>query len=110
MDDIRRMVYEDYPDHEDTDSPDTSTMIDEEHHGYVFGYSSTALDLQELHPLPSQLPFYLKMYCQRVDPVVKILHIPSMEVLVEKAQNNLNGLSRSEEALLFSIYFAVVVR
>jgi hypothetical protein len=104
------MVYEDFPENEETESPGTVSTLDDDHQGYVFGYSSSALDLRELHPLPSQLPFYLKMFSQKVDPCVKLLHIPSMEKLVEEAQNNLDGLSRSKEALLFSVYFSVVVR
>lgn len=104
------MVYEDFPENEETESPGTASTNEDEHQGYVFGYSSSALDLRELHPLPSQLPFYLKMYSLKVDPVQKMLHIPSMEKLVEEAQNNLDGLSRSKEALLFSLYFSVIVR
>lgn len=104
------MVYEDFPENEEGESPGTGTTVEDDHQGYVFGYSSSALDLRELHPLPSQLPFYLKMYSQKVDPVLKLLHIPSVEKLVEDAQNNLDGLSRSKEALLFSMYFAVVLR
>lgn len=104
------MVYEDFPGNEETESPGTTSTIEDDHQGYVFSYSSFALDLLEFHPLPSQLPFYLKMYSQKVDPVLKMLHIPSMEKLVEEAQNNLDGLSRSKEALLFSVYFSVVVR
>ncbi|KAE8443684.1 hypothetical protein EG329_001456 [Mollisiaceae sp. DMI_Dod_QoI] len=109
VDDLRQLVV-DLQENEDSESPGSaSSAVEEEHQGYVFGYSSSAINLRKLHPLPSQLPFYLKMYALRVDPIVKLFHIPSMEKLVEEAQNNLDNLSRSKEALLFSIYFAVVV-
>ncbi|CZR69851.1 uncharacterized protein PAC_19751 [Phialocephala subalpina] len=102
VDDIRKLVYEDPQEHEESESPEThSSAVDDDHQGYVFGYSSSGLNLRDLHPLPSQLPFYLKMYAQKIDPVVKMFHIPSMEKLVEEAQGNLDNLSRSKEALLF---------
>ncbi|KAF8860006.1 hypothetical protein BDZ45DRAFT_576965, partial [Acephala macrosclerotiorum] len=110
VDDIRRLVYEAPQEHEDSASPEThSSAVDDDHQGYVFGYSSSSLNLRDLHPLPSQLPFYLKMYAQKIDPVLKMFHIPSMERLVEEAQVNLDNLTRSKEALLFSIYFSVVI-
>lgn len=111
VDDIRQLVYEAPQEHDDSESPETHfSAVDDDHQGYVFGYSSSGLNLRDLHPLPSQLPFYLKMYAQKIDPVVKMFHIPSMEKLVEEAQGNLDNLSRSKEALLFSIYFSVVIR
>lgn len=110
VDDIRRLVYEAPQEHEDSASPEThSSAVDDDHQGYVFGYSSSSLNLRDLHPLPSQLPFYLKMYAQKIDPVLKMFHIPSMERLVEEAQVNLDNLTRSKEALLFSIYFSLVI-
>lgn len=110
VDDIRQMVYEDFPENEETESPGTTSTLEDDHQGYVFGYASSAIDLRDLHPLPSQLPFFLKMYALKVDPCIKILHMPSMEKLIEEAQHNLDGLSRSKEALLFSVYFAVIIR
>jgi hypothetical protein len=77
---------------------------------FVFGYCSLAVQLRTLHPLPSQLPFFLQIFIQRVNPIVKVLHIPSMEILMKGAQENLENLNRCQEALLFALYFAVTVR
>lgn len=104
-------MFEDYKDEEDASSPETnSTTMGSDHQSFVFGYASSQVNLRELHPLPSQLPFYLQMYAQRVDPLVKLLHIPSMEVMIKEAAEDLSALSRSAEALIFALYFAVISR
>ncbi|KUJ13652.1 uncharacterized protein LY89DRAFT_621222 [Mollisia scopiformis] len=110
VDDIRQLVYEGSPEDEETESPGTaSSVVEDEHQGYVFGYSSSAINLRDLHPLPSQLPLYLKLYAQKIDPVVKMFHIPSLEKLVEEAVGSLDNISRSKEALLFGLYFSVII-
>lgn len=104
-------MFEEYKEEEDASSPETnSTNISSDHQGFVFGYASSRISLREFHPLPSQLPFYLQMYAQRVDPLVKLLHIPSMEVMIKEAAEDLSALSRSTEALIFALYFAVISR
>lgn len=111
VDDIRQIVYDDLPELDQSESPGTtSSTVEDNHQGYVFGYASSAIDLRDLHPLPSQLPLYLKMYAQKVDLMIKLFHFPSMKKLVEEAQNDLDNISRSKEAFLFSMYFAVVIR
>ncbi len=51
---------------------------------------------------------YWHLYKERVDPVTKILHIPSFEKILFDAVNNLHSISPGLEALLFSIYYAAV--
>ena len=79
-----------------------------DHHGFVLGYMSSDVDLSKLHPLPSQIPFVWQVYCENVDPLVKILHVPTMDKTIRQYRNNLNNLSRGMEALMFSIYYAAI--
>ena len=72
------------------------------------GYSSSDVDLKSLHPLPSQIPFYWQTFLENVDPLVKIIHVGTMNKVVKEIQNNLDSLSRSTEALMFAIYFATI--
>ncbi|RYP45879.1 hypothetical protein DL768_007836 [Monosporascus sp. mg162] len=88
-------VYHSYPDHGD-------------HHGFVLGYKSTEVDLSKLHPLPSQIPFIWQVYVENVDPLVKILHVPTMNKIIRDWRNNMNNLSPGLEALMFSIYFGSI--
>ncbi len=102
---------EGYKEEEDASTPDTdSPLVASDHQSFVFGYASSKVNLRELHPLPSQLPFYLQMYAEKVDLLIKLLHIPSMEVMIKEAAADLSALSRSTEALMFAIYFAVISR
>jgi hypothetical protein len=93
-------------------SPETDTTSPESDHyqSFIFGYSSSNVDLRPLHPLPSQMPYYLQVFKERVDPIIKLLHMPTMEKAVKQVQENPESMSRSREALMFSMYFAVVTR
>lgn len=107
------MVFEDYKDEDEDFSPETadySPSTDNDHKSFVFGYSSSNVNLRQLHPLPSQLPFYFQVYAQKVDPLLQLLHLPSLEKMKEEAANDLDSLGKGQEALLFAIYFAVVAR
>ena len=48
------------------------------------------------------------MYQENVDPVIKILHVPTISKLIREARTNLDNISPSAEALMFAIYFAAV--
>ncbi|KAH6657064.1 fungal-specific transcription factor domain-containing protein, partial [Truncatella angustata] len=79
-----------------------------DHHAFVLGYRSADVDLRKLHPLPSQIPFIWQVYVENVDPVVKILHIPTMNPIIRKIRSDMDSLSPGMEALMFSIYYAAI--
>ncbi|KAE9372902.1 hypothetical protein N431DRAFT_505180 [Stipitochalara longipes BDJ] len=111
VDDLVQLVFEDYKEEEDDESsPETQdyTPPENDHQSFVFGYSSSTVELRQLHPLPSQLPFYFQVYVERVDPLIKMLHKPSLEKMMKESADDLGAVSKSEEALLFGIYFAVI--
>lgn len=82
---------------------------DENHQGFILGYSSSTVDLKPLHPLPSQIPFYWQTFVENVDPLVKIMHIPTMSKTIKEVQESTGTLSKSTEALMFSIYLGAVI-
>ncbi|KAK1090937.1 hypothetical protein LTR48_007324, partial [Friedmanniomyces endolithicus] len=49
------------------------------HQGWVFGFSSQNVDMLALHPLPGQIALYWDIFKDRVDPLVKVLHVPTVE-------------------------------
>ena len=87
-----------------------SSPNEDDHHSFVFDYSSSNVILQLLHPLPSQLPFYLQIFKDRVDPLDKMLHVPTIEEIFKEVQENSAVVSPSREALMFSLYFSVITR
>lgn len=96
----------------DEDSSPATTMSYKEsatdHHSFVLGYRSCDVDLRKLHPLPSQIPFIWQVYTENVDPLVKILHVPTMNHVIRRLMTDMNGLSPALEALMFSIYYAAI--
>ncbi|KAI0127039.1 fungal-specific transcription factor domain-containing protein [Xylariales sp. AK1849] len=79
-----------------------------DHHSFVLGYRSSDVDLRKLHPLPSQIPFIWQVYTENVDPLVKILHIPTMNNIIRKIRSDMTSMSPGLEALMFSIYYAAI--
>lgn len=77
-----------------------------DHHAFIFGYRSSDVDLRDLHPLPSQLPYIWQVYQENVDPIAKILHVPTTDKLIREVRNNMDSLTPSTEALMFAIYYA----
>ncbi|PQE29949.1 fungal specific transcription factor domain-containing protein [Rutstroemia sp. NJR-2017a WRK4] len=105
-----RTIFDDAEEDSEGESPipPASHVTQPDHQSFVMGYSSANVDLTALHPLPSQIPFYWSTFLENVTPLVKLLHTPTMEKLMKEVQHNLDALSRSTEALMFSIYFATI--
>ncbi|KZL80568.1 fungal specific transcription factor domain-containing protein [Colletotrichum incanum] len=95
---------EETPDHSPEQTVDAAT----DHHAFILGYRSSDVDLRKLHPLPSQIPFMWQVYQENVEPLLKILHIPTMEKLIRNMRRNIDELTPGNEALLFSIYYAAI--
>ncbi|KAF2421042.1 hypothetical protein EJ08DRAFT_702206 [Tothia fuscella] len=60
--------------------------------------------LYSLFPSPAQAQVLWTAYLENVHPLCKILHPPSFRKVVDKARGSIQSLSRSEIALLFSVY------
>jgi len=79
-----------------------------DHHAFLLGYRSADVDLRPPHPLPSQIPYIWQVFQENVDPLVKILHIPTMNKLIREIRTDLDNLTPSTEALMFSIYYSAI--
>lgn len=105
VEDLKAMLHES-SDEEEEDYPSPSTSHSgTSHHGFMFGFSSTSVDMVPLHPAAARIPVYWQMYKENIDPIVKILHIPSIESKILEAY--LDRIPKGLEALLFSIYYGV---
>lgn len=76
------------------------------HQAFIFSMSSVASNLQQLHPLQSQIFALWQMFMDNVDPLVKIVHIPTTQRQILRASQNLDTVPPAIEGLMFSIYFA----
>ncbi|GAB7363169.1 hypothetical protein MBLNU230_g3453t1 [Neophaeotheca triangularis] len=105
VEDLKGILNEESDDDGDEVSPPNMLAPNDNHQGFVFGFSSQSADLLSLHPLPNQIPKYWQTYKENVDPLVKVLHIPSTEPTILRAASHLSNLSKGFEPLLFSIYY-----
>ena len=91
-----------------THSPsDTSTS----HSSALFGPNSLLTkDLSSLHPSPAHMALLCDLYARDVDPMIKVLHIPTLRKLVTRASSNIKSVpsGSSVEALLFAVYYAAI--
>lgn len=95
-------------DDEDPDSPNDNGQAIGNHHGFIFGLSSQNVDMLSLHPVPQQISVYWQAFKENVDPLVKVLHIPTFDRTIMEASSNLANLPRALEALMFTIYYGAV--
>ena len=100
----------DDPSEEDDDypSPGSNSAASAIHQGFVFSYCSTSGSLRTLHPSPKYLWVYWDLYKENVDPIARIFHRPTFEKTVIEAFRDLDHISKPTEAVLFSIYLAVI--
>ncbi|KAI1611418.1 fungal-specific transcription factor domain-containing protein [Exophiala viscosa] len=80
-------------------------------HAFLFRHnlSATPSSLHDLHPLPSQIAFLLDVYSENVNVFFGIIHVPTVTQLVRQLRSSgLTSLTPSNEALMFSIYFAAM--
>ena len=79
------------------------------HQGFMFGYSSLAMDMRALHPQSAQIGVYWQLYVSNVDPVIKIIHALSFTSHIMTARQDTSQLSKPVEAAIFAIYHSVIV-
>lgn len=89
------------------DSPAPDAIVPD-HQAFIFGYRSADVDLRSCHPLPSHVPFLWSVYQENVDPLVKLLHIPTMDIVMRDARKNPASLPQEMQALVFAIYYSAV--
>ncbi|KAH8664116.1 fungal-specific transcription factor domain-containing protein [Xylariales sp. PMI_506] len=61
-------------------------------------------NLSDLHPEPALAIRLWQTFCDRVNPLTKVLHVPSVQPLIVEAATNRANLPTNVEALIFSIY------
>lgn len=61
-----------------------------------------------LHPPSDHVPKFWTVFKERVDPLVKVLHVPTIEPTILEAHSRPDGIPRSLEALMFAIYYGAV--
>lgn len=96
-------------DDEDNDYPSPETSHSSPHHqGFLFGLSSANVDMFSLHPPKEHVAIYWQVYKENVDPLVKVIHAPTIEPRVLKSADSLDKIHRGLECLLFAVYYSAI--
>lgn len=61
------------------------------------------------HPPADQILGLWRIFVQNVDPLTKVVHVPSLQPRVERAVADVSDLPRCLEALLFAIYSTAIM-
>ncbi|KAF1846074.1 uncharacterized protein K460DRAFT_417228 [Cucurbitaria berberidis CBS 394.84] len=107
VEDLKAILIEPSDDEDDAHSPESSNTSSQ-HQGFIFGYSSTSVDMLALHPPEQQARQFWETYKENVDPLVKVLHIPTSEPTFLKAVAQVDKVSKGLEPLLFAVYYGAV--
>lgn len=94
-------------------SPSTQELdrTPSDRHAFLFRHNicSAAPDLREFHPLPSQIPYFLDVFSENVNSIIRILHVPAVAKMIRDLRgNSISSLTSSNEALMFTIYYAAI--
>ncbi|CAP97946.1 putative transcriptional regulatory protein [Penicillium chrysogenum] len=82
-----------------------------ERHGFLFGHNLSPFppNLTDIHPLPSQIPFLLDVFSENVNIIFQVVHLPTIKNMVRDWRGReMKGLTPTNEALMFSIYYAAI--
>lgn len=104
---------DDLTDEEDISTPSVKSPADTHTptSSNIFGFTLSApKDLRSLHPKPLQMTMLCTYYVQNVDPVFKVLHVPTLRNLFSEAIADPDHIRSGDhtEALLFAVYYAAV--
>lgn len=106
VEDLKAVLIEPSDDEEDVNSPDSSEPG--QHQGFIFGLSSTSVDMRALHPTPEIAHQLWEAHKDSVEPLVKVLHIPTFEPTFNEAIAHPEKVGKGLESLLFAIYYGAV--
>lgn len=107
VEDLKTILIEPSDDEDDAHSPESSNPPSQ-YQSFIFGYSSSNVDMQALHPPEQQARQFWEVYKENVESLVKVLHVPTFEPTVFEAFANLEKVSKGLETLLFAIYYGAV--
>lgn len=89
-----------------THNPKVGKTLSSDLGGIFHGFNLSLTDVQSYYPSTWRSLQLWQTFVYNVDPVIKILHIPTAQVTVHKAINNPEKGEHDLNALLFAIYFA----
>jgi hypothetical protein len=70
----------------------------------LFGSRQTNMNLKDLHPEPGHTFQLWQLFLDNINPLLRVVHVPTMQRRVIDAVSNIKSMTPITEALMFSIY------
>lgn len=115
---VTRLIYEQLQDAGDIlpeeETPSTSAeprkqLSEELNSSFIFGGVDSRQSLTQLHPNAIQIFQLWNTFIEGVNPLTKIVHVPTLQQELLNAASDLSSLSPEMEALMFSIYSSALL-
>lgn len=74
----------------------------------MLGAPPSDVDILALHPEPAHIFSLWQLFIENVNPVTKVVHVPTLQQQILKAAFDLHSTSSAMHALMFSIYAMAV--
>lgn len=86
------------------DSSYEATDLEESEEDLSFVLDAPRSSKRYSHPSTDVIEQLWDVFTENVDPLIKIVHVPSLQLAVRQAISNIDNIPRTFEALLFAIY------
>jgi len=96
----------------DADEPEETSpesMTPDDHSELIIGADSPEQDIDDLWPEPGHVFRLWQVYLDRVNPLTKIIHVPTLQPYVAEAITRSPNVPKGVEALLFSIFLMAAI-
>ncbi|KAH7082964.1 hypothetical protein BKA63DRAFT_140631 [Paraphoma chrysanthemicola] len=104
----RRVIEESHDPGESADRSDMTSEESDDDQRFVLT-SHVNPSNKPRHPPSEKMRQLWEIFVENVDPLTKVVHVPTLRPVVHKAFHDTQVISRSLEALLFSIYGAAIM-
>lgn len=86
------------------ESSSEKTLISYGTHSNNFNGESCFDEQDKLQPPPSQIYYLWQVFLERVHPLTKVIHAPTVQPYLVKGVSSTGGLPKGMQALIFSIF------
>jgi hypothetical protein len=96
-------------DADDTEDTSPDSINPDENSDLVLGGDTPSFAQEDLWPEPGHVFRLWQIYLDRVNPLTKIIHVPTLQPYLAEATAGSQNLPKNVEALLFSIFLMAAV-
>lgn len=96
----------------DADEPEETSpesMTPDDHSELILGADSPEQDIDDLWPEAGHVFRLWQVYLDRVNPLTKIIHVPTLQPYLAEAITRSQNVPKGVEALLFSIFLMAAI-